>query len=122
MTHLFVRLFVLSLLAGSCGCQVALPQPGQTPQQVRACSTDATAENAFNATGNVLAGGAAVEGAVATQLPSKDAQAMGIATAVTAGVSAGLLLVATYFGKAYNADNCSSAIPGAPAANMVKAP
>lgn len=117
-----VRLFLASLLAGSCGCQYALAQPGQTAAQVRACTVDATMQNVLNATAGVLSTGAGVEGAVATQETGTTAKGLATSVPITAGVGAAALLVGQFFASAYNADGCSPKLAGAPPVPVVTAP
>ncbi len=122
MTAILVRLFVASLLAGACGCQVALPQPGQTPAQVQACTNDATAHNVLVGAAGVLSTGAGIESAVATQTDPKVAQGLAIGAAVTAGLAAASTGVGLIFAQAYNRDGCSPALVGRPQAGIVVAP
>lgn len=90
---------------------VSTPMPGQTPQQVQACTVDATAHNILTGVSGVLTTAGGVEAAVATTTTPKTAQGLAIGAAVTAGVAAASLGAATLLGKAYNADGCAPALP-----------
>lgn len=118
------RLWSLLLLAGgSAGCMSAIPQPGQTPAQVKVCTQDGNAHNWMLGIAGGLSGAGAVEGVITTQVPDKDKAGMAIASAVTAGVAAGLVGGAAYFQQAYKNDGCSPALIGRPGmARIVVAP
>lgn len=106
-----LALLVLAWLAGcTSGCMVALPQPGQTPTQVNACTVDATAHNVLLGAAGVLSGGAATEASIgATQDPNV-AKTLGVSGAITAGIAGGAALVAALFDNAYTNDGCKPSL------------
>lgn len=103
-------LMLVALSVGVSGCMVALPQPGQTPAQVQACSTDATLHNILLYTSGGLTTTAGVEASVASQTPSAS-QGLAIAGAITAGAAALALGGSTFVANTYNADGCAPTLP-----------
>jgi hypothetical protein len=104
---------LLALCFAASGCMVAIPQPGQTPAQVQACSTDATLRNIALGTAGGLTTAAGVQAAVASQEGSNQGltQALAVSGAITAGVAAVLVGGSALLGQTYNADGCAPALP-----------
>ena len=105
-------LMILGCLFGASGCMVAIPQPGQTPAQVQACSSDATVHNIAAWSAGVLAAGGTTEASIAAAdsnpTVQKDLAITGIATAALAGVAT---LTAETEANAYNSQGCGPALP-----------
>lgn len=101
------------LFAGSqTACMAANQQPGQTPAQVQACSTDATIHNVLTIASGVLAGGATTEATVAGLAKDDTTKNdLAIAGAVTAGVAGAAVLASQIVTSAYNNDGCAPALP-----------
>lgn len=104
-------LLVLAWVFFGSGCMVSVAQPGQTPAQVDACTTDATAHNVLLGAAGILAGGAATQASVgATQDPNVN-KTLAVSGAITAGVAGGLTLAAGLFDNAYTNDGCKPSLP-----------
>lgn len=123
-----LSLLILAWLAGctQIGCMQAIPQPGQTPAQVQACTVDATAHNVLIGTAGGLSTGAGVESAIATSTDPNTSKGLVIGAAVTAGVAAIAVGAGTLFAQAYNNDGCAPSLPAKPkpatARGFVQAP
>jgi hypothetical protein len=106
-----------------CGCEFAVAQPGQTPAQVQACSTDATLHNVAVYGAGVLAAAGAAEGAVAaTESQPSTEHALAVSGIVTAAVAGGATLAAELLGASYTSQGCAPALPpAAPARKAAKA-
>lgn len=104
---------LLLLVVSTTGCMVAIPQPGQSPQQVQACTTDATLRNIALGTAGGLTTAAGVEAAVATQESGNQglSQGLAVAGAITAGVGAVLVGGSALLGQTYVSDGCAPALP-----------
>lgn len=103
-------LFLAWVVTAGCGCMVAIPQPGQTPQQVSACTTDATWHNVTQGAAGVLAGGAATEASVAATQDPNVGKTLAVSGAITAGVAGGLTLVSALLGNVYTSDGCKPSL------------
>lgn len=103
-------LFVLILGWSMCGCVVSIPQPGQTPQQVAACTVDATWANVTEGAAGVLAGAAATQASVAATQDPNVQKDLAISAAVTAGTAAGLTLVSGLLSRTYQNDGCKPSL------------
>ena len=105
----------LLLLAFVAGCIPSVPQPGQTPAQVAACQTNATAHTAALIAGGSLSivGGAL---GVAALQNSDEAQQKGLGYGVL-GVAASAAIASLISGltvSAYATDGCQPAITTTP--------
>jgi hypothetical protein len=92
------------------GCMQSIPQPGQTPAQVQACSTDATLTNVLHGTAGSLGAVDVAAGAVALAVPGA-ATAMTIVSIAGGALAAGSTGWATLTSQAYANDGCAPVLP-----------
>lgn len=98
----------------SSGCMAAVQQPGQTPAQVSACSTDATLHNVLLGAAGILTTGTATEASIAATQDANVSKTLAITGAATGGAAAALLGASVLVAQTYNNDRCAPALPGAP--------
>lgn len=117
-----LRLWLLGLLAvvGCAGCIADAPIVAQTPQnanQITSCQTDAVEHNAFVLGGVVISAGAMSIGGVGALSQGNPGlqQALGITSAIMAGVSAIAAGGAGLTGAAFSNGNCGQVVGALPA-------
>lgn len=103
------------------GCMASIAQPGQTPAQLQACSTDATLHNISAYVAGAAAVGATTEASFAAAESSPSTQQglaiAGIATAAVAGLAT---LGSQLTLAAYNSDGCGPALTSSRSASSSK--